>query len=283
MIRTLAKILFAVALSLGCLSSTAFAQPPVGQQAAQYTDFTLQSVPQMLQQGGYQITPKTDAIGTYWLAANPQSGKMAVIEPKTTQGNNIKGLLMSATVAMLQAPLTNEQTQAINAKLMPTHSLTYNAQTRELRVCTNFNEKDSNSQELRQLIETLFGKADLVNQMLGNQGQAAPIPAPVPVPAPAPAPIPAPVVMPNLVNTTWNGSENLGGYGKLSFQFKANGQAVMIDAKNTIPGTYTVNGNQVTIALPGAAVYQGTVNGNVFSGTGKDNTRTWTFSVNLSR
>jgi len=47
---------------------------------------------------------------------------------------------------------------------------------------------------------------------------------------------PAPAIK-NLTGTTWTGSEDLAtGYGKLSFRLLDNGKAVMIDAKDTVPG-----------------------------------------------
>jgi hypothetical protein len=86
--------------------------------------------------------------------------------------------------------------------------------------------------------------------------------------------------MPNLAGTTFAGSENLGkGYGKVSFQFLPNGKAVMIDAQSTVNGTFTVDGNQVVITLPGVCSYRGTINGTTIAGNGKDDTRTWDFTV----
>jgi hypothetical protein len=100
-----------------------------------------------------------------------------------------------------------------------------------------------------------------------------------------PNPVAPAVVVPvnlnvaGLAGTAWTGSENLGSYGKLTFRFAAGGRATMIDARSTVAGTFTINGNQVHITLPGIASYRGTINGTTFAGHGSDNTRTWSFSV----
>jgi hypothetical protein len=99
--------------------------------------------------------------------------------------------------------------------------------------------------------------------------------APKKMPAPAPQP-----VQNGIVNTTWVGSESLGGYGKLEFRFQANGQAVMIDSDGTHNGIFMVQGNTVTLRFyEGTVVYTGTINGSTLSGTATNGQATWNFSV----
>src|SRR5262245_32244594 len=72
------------------------------------------------------------------------------------------------------------------------------------------------------------------------------------IPAPCysvgPGQMPSAGQMPTVAGTSWTGNETgLPGYDKLSFEFNANGSAVMIDAKGSHPGTWAQNGNQVTV------------------------------------
>jgi hypothetical protein len=92
--------------------------------------------------------------------------------------------------------------------------------------------------------------------------------------------IPVAVAGPQLAGTTWSGKEKVQGYGSVTFRFGANGKATMIDSRETVHGSYTVNGNRVTITLPNVAVYEGTINGNTFSGQGHcDTLGSWDFTT----
>ncbi|HYV39420.1 MAG TPA: hypothetical protein VE988_27270 [Gemmataceae bacterium] len=81
----------------------------------------------------------------------------------------------------------------------------------------------------------------------------------------------------------YNGTENLGGYGKLTFTLETSGKAIMNDTHSTVNGTWKRTGNQITISFPNVhATYVGQLNGNVLAGTAtntKDNKK-WSFSVN---
>lgn len=86
--------------------------------------------------------------------------------------------------------------------------------------------------------------------------------------------------------TNWAGTENLAGYGKLSFAMYPGGRAVMTDAKDTVEGTWTKTGNQITLAFfNNSVIYAGTLNGATLSGTASspgprmEARRTWNFSV----
>lgn len=84
-----------------------------------------------------------------------------------------------------------------------------------------------------------------------------------------------------LANSRWVGSETLANYGRLEFRFQANGQVIMIDTQGSHPGTYTVQGNRVTLTF-GGVVYNGTLNGSTLSGFAYNvgnAQQKWTFSV----
>ncbi|MGF1581357.1 MAG: trypsin-like peptidase domain-containing protein [Gemmataceae bacterium] len=84
-----------------------------------------------------------------------------------------------------------------------------------------------------------------------------------------------------LGGTTWSGSETLENFGALTFQFLANGTAIMIDTAGRSQGTWTLQGNQVTIRFNnGQIVYVGTVSGNTMTG-GAANSKggSWRFTL----
>ena len=60
----------------------------------------------------------------------------------------------------------------------------------------------------------------------------------------------------------WIGNERLDGYGRLEFRFYENGSVVMIDARETCNGSFSQNGNSITLTFPGRAIYYGAINGN---------------------
>lgn len=83
-----------------------------------------------------------------------------------------------------------------------------------------------------------------------------------------------------LAGTTWVGSETLPGYGRLEFRFEDASRCTMIDARDTVPGTYRLAGSTVTLDFQGA-VYTGTISGQTMSGTARDGkNRPWTWKVN---
>lgn len=85
----------------------------------------------------------------------------------------------------------------------------------------------------------------------------------------------------NLVGSTWEGTESLSGFGKLTFRLEAAGKAVMIDASSTVNGDWAQDGSKVTITFKNC-VYQGTIQGQVLSGTARftsGSDANWTFSV----
>ena len=99
--------------------------------------------------------------------------------------------------------------------------------------------------------------------------------------SPAPVPAPAPEVNQSIsANGTWTGTENLAGFGNLTFVFQEGGKATMTDAKSTGNGSWTQTGRDVTIRFSNC-VYTGQITGVVLQGTAQwnDGTRTWSFRV----
>lgn len=100
----------------------------------------------------------------------------------------------------------------------------------------------------------------------------------------AAGPGPGPRPGATLAGTTWDGNETLSGFGRLKFQFDADGKVTMFDAKfaerGSVPGSWTQNGNQVKISFKDC-VYEGTINGDVLSGSARflESGNTWTFSL----
>jgi len=80
----------------------------------------------------------------------------------------------------------------------------------------------------------------------------------------------------------WTGSENLSGFGNLTFQLFSGGRAVMFDTAGTTEGTWQQNGQQIVLRFHGGrVVYSGTVSGSVLSGTAQNERTSWSFSVAL--
>lgn len=93
----------------------------------------------------------------------------------------------------------------------------------------------------------------------------------------------APPTAGSVAGTTWTGTEDLPGYGKLTFQFVQGGEALMVDAKKTIKGTWSQSANKVTITFQNC-VYEGTVQGKSMTGNAHFTTddRTWTFALTFA-
>src|SRR5262249_32049748 len=98
MFRTLSKLMFAMAVAVVCMTGSVFAQP-AGQQQ-QYEILTSASVPQMMQQAGYQHQAKTDNMGLYWTATQPQTGKQVNVFPRMQPGHDYAGLIFAKAVPM---------------------------------------------------------------------------------------------------------------------------------------------------------------------------------------
>jgi hypothetical protein len=85
---------------------------------------------------------------------------------------------------------------------------------------------------------------------------------------------------PRLARTVWSGTEQLAGYGKLTFRLLAGNRAVMVDARSTQTGSWRQSGNRVTLTFDkGRIVYRGTLSGTTLSGTAQNGRTTWTWSL----
>jgi hypothetical protein len=96
-------------------------------------------------------------------------------------------------------------------------------------------------------------------------------------PAPAP-PRPAP-----LVGWTFSGSENLNGYGNLTFKFLDDRSVVIYDAKDTVQGRWERGGGNTVYLYfyNDQCAYRGTVTGNTLSGTARSPNSVWSWSTTL--
>lgn len=90
------------------------------------------------------------------------------------------------------------------------------------------------------------------------------------------------VAVRSLVGRTFAGKETLPGYGDLSFRFVDATAAEMTDRDGVTRGTYTQNGNQVTLTF-GATTYTGDLRDGSIAGTARDPKNNWTFQVNASK
>ena len=70
----------------------------------------------------------------------------------------------------------------------------------------------------------------------------------------------------DLTGTTWQGSENLPGFGVLTFEFREKGAVTMRDARGVVGGKWTRDGSNVIITFANCE-YRGAVNGTVIEGT----------------
>jgi hypothetical protein len=109
--------------------------------------------------------------------------------------------------------------------------------------------------------------------------QLAPVRPRRPTPHPAAREL-APPTRQTLANTSWSGHETLNGYSTLQFNLGPDGSASMVDRDGTTPGTWEQAGSSVILRFyGGTVVYSGTLGGNRFSGTGRNQRTTWQFAV----
>ncbi|MBM3995975.1 MAG: hypothetical protein FJ303_17765 [Planctomycetes bacterium] len=88
---------------------------------------------------------------------------------------------------------------------------------------------------------------------------------------------------PRLERSRWVGQEQLEGYGDLEFVFRASGVVIMIDTDGANQGTYRQVGTDVVMTFyDGRVVYQGRMQGNTMTGTGRNARGSWSFTVTLN-
>jgi len=85
-----------------------------------------------------------------------------------------------------------------------------------------------------------------------------------------------------LAGTVWSGSEDLQGYGKLSFKFNSDKTVTMFDTEGSAHGRWQLVGNQVTLFFySGNVVYGGTIRGNSMAGKAGNTQTTWNWNLQL--
>jgi hypothetical protein len=255
--------------------------------------FTKESLPKLLKDLGYTVTEKSAPNGAiYWQVVTQSEGWnfTVLVLPMVNQGK-ITSLLLTSDLGKK----VNQQAGAQgvlkllqwNQELGFMFYFGYNAQTGCVSAQRPLAISDASPDEMRLVFNDFF-KTIRDTHALWNPLSGAPAAAPAAGgPAPAGTPAPAPVVTASIAGSTWNGNENLPGFGKLSFVFRAGGAATMIDAKGQTEGTWTQNGNDVTINFNGC-VYQGRINGQSLTGSGRitsggQSGQTWSFQVTLQK
>jgi hypothetical protein len=313
------RVAFLLAAVLTCVAPfhVAFAQdfpeqaPLVQQNFSSTTLVPLSetSMPQLLQGQGLTIQEVLTPIGKVWALPNQNlgTGSSVVVMLTKNRNNRVNGFLMCTNLGSKVNP--NEP--GLAAKLLglmdfngvnAPYAFSYDAKTGYLQLTYEHMMSDSSQVEVTKILRGFTGlvakarpywsrqglnASNLGNnppaqQPVGISGFVPPVQQPAftaPVQQPVFSPPAQPVVM-SIAQSTWTGSETLQGYGKLTFQFRASGEAVMIDAQSTLAGSWAQHGNQVTIRF-GDCIYQGTIQGQTLSGTGRitRNNVTWTFTV----
>lgn len=262
--------------------------------------FTNESLPKMFKDLGYNVTEKASANGPYWqIVTQSENWNFTVhVLPMVNQDKKIMSILLTSDLGRK----INQQASAQDvAKVLQWNHefgflfyFGYNAQTGCITAQRPHLFGDGTMEEMRFLFDDYFKSIrqfhPVWNQLSGaaqapanNGGAAAAAPANNGGPAPAPANNGQVAV----AGTTWSGTENLPGFGKLSFVFRANGSVTMIDTKGETAGTYTQNGSDVTINFQGC-VYQGRINGQSLAGSGRITSgpqagQTWSFQLMLQK
>ncbi len=76
------------------------------------------------------------------------------------------------------------------------------------------------------------------------------------------------------------GSEDLQGFGPLTFRYFLGQRVEMTDAAGIVQGTWQINGNEVVMAFYNSTVmYRGTFQGNRLSGRASNGQVSWNWSV----
>jgi hypothetical protein len=271
-------------------SSPGGAPPPQPQRVA----FTKDSLPEMLKQLGYSVTEQSLPNGKLYWQVVAQSGdwRFTVRVLPIVHEEKIVSLLLSSDLGRKISPQAGAQGLLKLLEWNRDHAylayFAYNAQTGCISAQRPYQFPDASLDELRWVFDDFFKGIRETYALWNPLSGATPATGNGgPAPAGNPPQAPAKPVGKNLADSTWTGSENLPGYGKLTFEFGADGAATMIDTKGETPGTWTQNGNEVTIRFDGC-VYQGRVNGQTLSGSarltgGPNQGQTWSFQVRLQK
>jgi hypothetical protein len=246
----------------------------------------------MLRQLGYSVTEKSTANGnvSWQIVTQAENWSFTVQVLPMVNQDKITCLLFTSDLGRKISPQTG--TQALLKLLQWNHErayvayFAYNAQSGCIAAQQPFLFPNASLDELRFQLEDLFKMIRSTHPLWSPLSGDAAAPAGNGVPAPAGNAGQAPqqhTAAKNVAGSTWTGSENLPGYGKLTFAFRAGGAVTMFDAKGETQGTWTQSGDQVAIRFNGC-VYQGRINGQTLSGSGRlTQGQTWTFQVTLQK
>lgn len=86
-----------------------------------------------------------------------------------------------------------------------------------------------------------------------------------------------------VAHSIWSGREEINDNGVLHFAFRKDGSVLMIDANSEVNGTWTQQGNTVTIRFSNC-FYTGTITGTAMSGRAvatEGPPLAWNFNVNF--
>src|SRR5262249_13650144 len=307
MAATLAGTTAASARAQSGPSGPSGSPPAAGAPAPQpnRTVFTRASLPRILRQIGSPVPEKAVGNGgVYWQIVT-QSENWSFTVQVLPMGNQdkITSLLLSSDLGRKLSPQTGAQ--GLLQLMQWNHErgyldyFAYNAQTGCVTAQRPYLFPDATPDELRSHFEGFFKVIRETYTLWSPLSGGAAAPAANANPGPgSPGPgnagqmpgnagqvpqQPGAVNANSIAGTTWTGNENLPGFGKLTFVFRAGGAVTMIDAKGETPGSWTQNGGQVTITFDGC-VYQGRINGQTLSGSGRlAQGQTWTFQVTLQK
>jgi hypothetical protein len=306
---TMTRVFFGLVLTgVLCLSgmpTSALAQSgPGGAQPAQpglpsvqpnqMVKLNVQNLPQMVQAAGFQIQPMNYANGQqYWRATIQLNGWGYVVDVRP--GYSAQGQITNFWLSSdLNTPIAaNGMPASTLLKLLEKNHtslpyfFSYNAATSKL--CLNYEHpfNDSNQQEIQKELTEFCNKIRDTYPLWSGNGQVPVNMNPIVPVNMNPIPV-APVVpngVANIAGTTWNGQENIsGGWTGITFQFQANGQAIMtLQGGASYYGNWTQSGNQVTMQFPTVSnSFTGTINGNAINGQGQDKVGPWNFNVTKS-
>ena len=86
-----------------------------------------------------------------------------------------------------------------------------------------------------------------------------------------------------LAGSDWSGTETLASYGTLSFRFRNEGRAIMVDRDGDTPGFWKRDGDTITMEFGKTVTYTGTLKDSALSGNATNGAKNWTFAVSSSK
>jgi hypothetical protein len=296
--RPIAVIVFTVGLAGSALAQSGPSGPgpapsgiPNNGPIGQISQLSPDRLVNFLRQDGHQADAKKLTNGDHLVTAVIQrDGWRFVLEFEFTGGGKNMNVI---------CPLGNPTSQFSSAQLLQLMKKSYELpvplhfsyRANDQRLCLEdpcYNTMNMSDAGVRSIMERMMKTARETHPLWDTSRWPLNGPAAGGQPAAPATPIAAPIVAPSapaapqgLAKSVWIGSESLQGYARLEFRFEAHGKVTMIDTDGSHPGTYTQQGNTVTLRFyDGGVVYSGTINGTVLAGTAQNGKATWNFTVN---